>query len=149
MFVFYLCLPHICINFFFFFLANFPPNITGSTFFMVTMNQQSSFDIYVTDINLESFSIMSGDVVGGSLTRNDADVSLYTFTWTPVEIPANPIVFLATDDMNATSQYIPRIEFCQCLNNGECTLEGLLDQTANPVMLDCICDNGKLNNDNY
>ena len=83
--------------------------------------------------------------MGGSLTRNDADDLLYTFTWTPVEFPEDPIVFLATDTMNASSQYVPRIEFCQCLNNGECTLEGLLDQTANPVMLDCICDNGKFN----
>ena len=82
--------------------------------------------------------------MGGSLTRNDADVSLYTFTWTPVEIPENPIVFLATDDMNASSQYIPRIEFCQCMNDGECTLQGILDQTANPIMLSCICDNGQL-----
>ena len=111
---------------------------------MVTMNEQSSFDINVVDTNLDSFSIISGDVVGGSLTRNLADVSLYTFTWTPVEFPSIPIVFLATDDMNASSQYIPRIEFCQCLNDGNCTLEGLLDQTANPVNLGCICDNGKL-----
>ena len=109
---------------------------------MVTMNEQSSFDIYVEDTNLDSFSVISGDVVGGSLTRNPSDVSLYTFSWTPVEFPSIPIVFLATDDMNASSQYIPRIEFCQCLNDGNCTLEGLLDQTANPVNLGCICDNG-------
>ena len=124
--------------------ANFPPNISGPPSFMVTMNQQSSFDLHVVDTNLDSFSIIGGDVVGGSLTRNDADMSLYTFTWTPVEIPANPIVFLAMDIMNASSQYTPRIEFCQCMNNGNCTLEGLLDQTANPVNLGCICDNGKL-----
>ena len=109
------------------------------------MNQLVSFDIYVTDTNFDSFTIASGDVARRSLTRNDADDSLYTFTWIPVEFPEDPIVFLATDTMNASSQYVPRIEFCECMNSGVCTLDGLLDQTANPVMLDCICDNGKLN----
>lgn len=124
--------------------ANFPPNITGPATFMMTLNQQSSFIVTVTDTNLASFSIVSGEVAGGVLTRNDTDTSEYTFTWTPTVLIDSPIVFVATDDMGASSQYEPRIEFCQCRNASECTLEGVLNQLANPVDLNCVCSTGMI-----
>ena len=124
-------------------LVNNPPNITGPTSFMVSLNEESSFSISVVDTNLASFTIISGDVEGGELAGDDNDPSLYTFTWTPTAIVANPILFIATDDMGATSQYEPQIEFCQCASNANCTLQGVLDQMANPVDLTCICGTGK------
>ena len=122
--------------------ANNPPNITGPATFMVSLNQESTFTISVVDTNLDSFSIIGGDVAGGELVQDATDMSLYTFTWTPPAIIDSPIVFLATDDMGASSQYEPRIEFCQCLNGAECTEEGVTNQLANPVDLTCICSAG-------
>ena len=71
------------------------------------------------------------------------DTSLYTFTWTPAGIIESPIVFLATDDIGASSQYSPQIEFCQCQNGANCTLDGVLNQLENPVDLNCICSGGE------
>ena len=123
--------------------ANNPPNITGPATFMVRLNEESSLTITVTDTNLNSFTSTSGVAAGGSIVPDDTDPSLYTFTWTPATIIQNPIVFLATDDLGASSQYEPIIEFCQCLNGSMCTLEGVLNQLANPVDLECICATGE------
>lgn len=124
--------------------ANNPPVITGPDSFMVTLNQASGFNISVMDIGNITFTIISGEVEGGVLTRSETNMSLYQFTWTPTAIIGSPIVFAATDDLNATSQYEPQIEFCQCLNGSVCTLEGVLDQLANPVDLNCICATGMI-----
>ena len=117
--------------------------ITGPDSFMVSLNETSSFSILVEDTNLVSFTIISGDVEGGDLSRDENDTSLYTFTWTPTGIIESPIVFLATDDIDASSQYTPQIEFCQCQNGSNCTLDGVLNQLANPVDLNCICSGGE------
>lgn len=108
---------------------------------MVVLNEQSSFNLSVVDTNLASFSIVSGDVEGSVLVES-SNMSLYTFTWTPVAIIDGPIVFVATDDLGASSQYEPQVEFCQCQNGSQCTLEGILNQLANPVDLNCICATG-------
>ena len=118
---------------------NHPPNITGPATFNVTVGQQSSFEITVTDTNLANFTIVNGEL--GELVRDENDVSQYTFILTPTQSLDRTILFLATDDMSASTQYEPRIEFCSCQNGGMCTLNGLLDQTANPVDLNCICTN--------
>lgn len=98
--------------------------------------------INVLDTNLANFSIVSGTVEGGVLTPNENDMSLYVFTWTPSAIIDRPIVFVATDEMGASFQYEPRVEFCQCRDESECTLQGVLNQLANPVDLECICLTG-------
>ena len=109
---------------------------------MVTLNQEFVFTIGVLDNNLFSFSIISEEVEGEVLTRSETDTSLWSFTWTPTSIIENPIVFVAKDDMGATSQYEPQIRFCQCQNGAECTLQGVLDPLANPLDLYCICSAG-------
>jgi hypothetical protein len=112
---------------------------------MVTLNQESSFAISVVDTGPVSFSITTGEENGGVLSRSDSDNSLYVFTWTPTAVTQEPVVFVATDDLDASSQYEPQIGFCQCLNGGECTMQGLLDQMANPVDLNCLCASGNSN----
>lgn len=122
--------------------ANYPPNITGLASYTVTLGQEFSFTISVVDTSISSFSIISGDVDDASISQHSTDPSLYTFTWTPNAIIENPIVFLATDDLGASSQYKPQIQFCQCQNGAECTLQGVLNQLANPVDLNCLCAPG-------
>ena len=126
--------------------GNNPPNITAPASFMVTVNMESIIEITVVDTNLRSFGIIGGDVEGGVLAMVEMEngTALYTFTWTPPQFLDQPIIFLATDDRDASTQYEPRIEFCSCMNGGECTLSGVLDQTANPLDLNCICPAGKL-----
>ena len=98
-----------------FFLAcveNNPTIINGPPIFNVSLNQESSFDIIVVDPNLVRFSIISGGITGGTLTRDVADPTHYIFTWTPTAITTSPIVFQATGDHGELSQYTPRIQFC-------------------------------------
>ena len=111
---------------------------------MVTLNKESIFTISVVDANLDSLTIISGDVEGGVLTKSATNTSVYVFTWTPTALINSPIVFLATDELGASSQYEPQIEFCQCLNGSVCTLDGVLNQLANPVDLNCICLTGRI-----
>ncbi len=123
--------------------ANNPPIITGPQRLMVTLNQEIEVTINVTDTNLVSFNITNGVLPGSSLIRDPDDVSIYTFTWTPAQFMENrTIVFTAVDDMNANTVYEPIIEICSCLNGGTCTSEGLLNQMANPLTLNCICLDG-------
>ena len=129
---------------FYFCTANNPPVITGPDSFMVRLNEESIFTISVVDANLASFTIISGDVEGGVLTESATNMSVYTFTWTVTALINSSIVFLATDELNASSQYEPQIEFCQCLNGSVCTLDGVLNQLANPVDLNCICSTGRI-----
>lgn len=80
--------------------------------------------------------------MGNASLTNDTDALEYTFTWTPTQIISRPVVFVAIDNMGASSVYEPMVQFCECLNGGECTLHGELDQLANPVDLNCICSAG-------
>ena len=123
--------------------ANNPPNITGPATFLVRQGSTFTFSITVTDTNLASFTIVGGVTAGSVLTVDGGDASLYTFTWTPVDIVASPIVFRATDDLGASSDYQPRLEFCRCRDEGECTLNGVPDRSANPLDLNCACTTGK------
>ena len=110
---------------------------------MATIGQQSSFEISVTDTSSFTFEIISGDV--GSLVQDENDTTLYNFTWLPTEIPSSAIAFLATEENNGviySNMYEPQVEFCGCLNGGTCTLNGVVDRTANPLVLNCICTAG-------
>jgi len=110
---------------------------------MVTAGELFAANIRVNDTNLRELVILNGPVQGGSLTRDDNDISLYTFTWIPAPPFNRTIIFLATDDLNANFRYEPIIEICQCENGGNCTLNGILDRTANPIDLNCICSEGE------
>ena len=116
--------------------------MTGPAVIVATLNESTSFIISVQDSNLVSFRIISQEATGANLVRDGADSSFYTFSWTPSAIVESPIVFLAVDALGASTRYQPRIEFCQCLNEATCTAAGLLDQTANPLDLNCICAPG-------
>lgn len=109
---------------------------------MVSINRTDTFIISVVDTNLHMFSIINGD---GALIRDRINSSLYTFTWTPTEFIDTTTLFIATDELGASTQYEPKIEFCNCINEGICTLNGTLNQMANPIDLNCICNNsGKM-----
>lgn len=114
--------------------------ISGPEAFMVTLNVEAVFIINVTDTNLVSFNISNGEVEGSELRTVDG--SLHIFTWTPVEAINRSIIFTASDDLGVSSHYEPRIEICSCLNNGTCTLDGVINRVTNPIDLNCVCPEG-------
>ena len=124
-------------------VANFPPQIKGPLQFEVIINQESVLIIDINDTNLASFSIVNGDVQGGTLTNNASDPLRYIFTWTPSAEVTSPIIFLAVDEGNASASYEPTIQINPCLNNGNSTTEGLSNLAANPVLLNCDCPSGE------
>ncbi len=113
--------------------------ISGPETFMITLNTEAVFTINVTDTNLVSFNISNGDVEGAELT---VESSLYFFTWTPVNVINRSIIFIATDDLSVSTHYEPSIEICSCVNDGNCTLDGVLNRDANPINLKCVCPEG-------
>ena len=51
----------------------------------------------------------------------------------------------ARDSLNASSLLVPQIQICACNSEGgNCTLDGLIDIIANPLILNCQCGLGKL-----
>ena len=123
---------------------NFPPTITGPNVFQVISNVTSTFTIEVNDTNLRSLVILQGPTEGVSLANSSGAVSTtYTLTWTPASNVTTHFIFLATDERDAISMFAPRVEICPCLNNGSCTNEGLVNPSANPLVLNCICTPGE------
>ena len=52
------------------------------------------------------------------------------------------VSFVAMDVMNASSLLDPQVLVCACQNGGNCTLEGILDQDADPFIMNCVCTEG-------
>ena len=90
-------------------------------------------------------------IVEGGLPDNanlQVDGSLYTLTWT-LSLPLHQInVFnktmqiIAKDELNATALLAPQIHICACGEGGNCTSEGLLNVSSNPLILNCDCSPG-------
>lgn len=53
-----------------------------------------------------------------------------------------PLVFSATDSLGATGTFTLRLEVCACRNGGNCTLEGVVNPSADVVIMNCICPPG-------
>lgn len=75
--------------------------------------------------------------------------SYYILTWTfsnPIDqlsVFNNTIHIVAKDELNATSLLVPQIQICACGEGGNCTSEGLLNASVNPLILNCECSEGQ------
>lgn len=75
--------------------------------------------------------------------------SSYILTWTfsstfdQLSVFNQTIQIVGRDELNATSLLVPQIQLCACGEGGNCTSEGLLDVSVNPLILDCDCSQGQ------
>ena len=128
-----------------YFAVNNPPRMEGPQTFQVDIGQESVYIFNATDEG-DSFTV---NVIGGLPVNSALDPgpngTVYTFTWTLMESDNITVVFSATDSQNATYILTPQVQICRCENNGNCTLDGLLNLEQNPILMNCQCTEGKRN----
>ena len=124
-----------------------PPQLEGSMIFVVTVGQPSSYTFSVTDDSGESIMpiVQGGLPLGATLTQEGNNT--YTLTWTlMLPDPFNfnrTIRITATDSQNASSLLVPQLQICACNSQGgNCTLDGLINIIADPLILNCECNSG-------
>ncbi|XP_064382665.1 uncharacterized protein LOC135331442 [Halichondria panicea] len=122
--------------------SNFPPLIYGPDSLYVTVGEEAVLVFNVTDdkgsINL---ILVDGLPAGATLLptpKGDYTIE-YTFRLELDKIADISLVFLATDDLDAGSTLEVQIVICVCENNGNCTLEGVVDQSTSTVVSNCVC----------
>ncbi|XP_064385849.1 mucin-like protein [Halichondria panicea] len=125
--------------------SNFPPLIYGPVSLYVTLGEEAVLVFNVTDdkgsINV---TLVDGLPAGATLLPTPkGDYTMeFTFRLELNAIADISLVFLATDELDAGSTLEVQIMICACENNGNCTLEGVVDQSANTVVSNCVCPQG-------
>lgn len=70
------------------------------------------------------------------------DGTMYTFRWMLASPDNISVAFTAVDNLQARSVIDPQVEICACENGGTCTLDGVLDLDADPIVMNCECPEG-------
>ena len=65
----------------------------------------------------------------------------YSFIWTLQEITNVTLAFIAVDSKGAATLFSPTVELCACVNNGNCTRDGLLVDSPT-IVVNCHCSEG-------
>lgn len=119
----------------------------GPTVFFVELGEESYYTFNVTDDH-NNFTLMVEDGLPDNATLYK-DGGAYTLTWTFISSHDQlsnfnkTIQIIARDELNATSLLAPQIHICACGDGGNCTSEGLLNTSVNPLILDCNCNEGQ------
>ena len=108
---------------------------------MVTVGSTAQYIFNVSDDN--NFNVTVGSTlpqIGHLVQEGDT----FTFTWNVTSInEANmTLMFIATDNLGATSFLRPQLLICPCKNSGNCTTEGLSGAADNPLVMNCLCSPG-------
>ena len=104
-------------------------------------------DIAVVDPNGDNFTLsVHGGVVNAFLSElvsisPGAYVYRLSITDHSQLDVLEPLVFTATDVHEAGSFVVPLVEICGCVNEGDCTEEGLLNFHVT-LLLNCDCPDG-------
>ena len=119
--------------------VNFPPAISGAPRFRVNTGEESIYAFNVTDSDNFTVSVMGETPFNASL---ETDGTVYTFRWLLASPDNISVAFSAVDSLQARSVLNPQVEICACVNGGTCTLNGILDLDADPVVMNCECPEG-------
>ena len=120
---------------------NFPPNMSGSDTFRVTVGQEAVYQFTVNDDAGDNFTV---EVVGGlppSSSLTDDGEGSYTFRWTLQEPTTDELSFAAVDSEGAASLLTPTVEVCACKNGGNCTILGQRP-SGSTFTMSCNCPKG-------
>ena len=117
----------------------------GPQIFFINVDQESTYTFNVMD-DRDKAILMVENIPEGAYIENNG--SVYTIHWllSADDFPSfnQTIRIIARDDLNATSLLVPQLQTCACnRQGGNCTLEGLIDITANPLILNCECTLGE------
>ena len=119
--------------------VNFPPAISGASRFRVNTGEESIYAFNVTDSDNFTVSVMGETPFNASL---ETVGTVYTFRWVLASPDNISVAFSAVDSLLARSVLNPQVEICACENSGTCTLDGILDLDADPIVMNCECPEG-------
>ena len=111
---------------------------------LVTVGQMSVYtsSLSVRYRQLHVLKIISANTGGLPNTLVKAGPDMYNFTFDVSAVINSTVSFVASDTLNASSLLDPQLLVCAC-NSGNCTLEGLLDRDSDPLIMNCLCSEGK------
>ena len=124
-----------------------PPQLGGNDTFMITVGQPSTYTFTVMDDSDSVMPVIEGGLPANANLTNEG--SMYTLTWFLMSSDLvnfnRTIRITARDSLNASSLLVPQLQVCACSSTGgNCTLDGLINIVANPLILTCQCGLGKL-----
>ena len=128
-----------------FFADNFPPNITGQSTFIVRIGQMNTYSFTVQDAG-DNITVRVIGELPSSAYLEDSGEGRYSLHWIPPEAPNTTLTLLAVDSLGASSTLTPSVHVCACMNEGNCTLEGLPSSDASTVIMNCDCTKGNATN---
>lgn len=120
---------------------NFPPNISAEATLRVNLGEQSVLALSLVDSD-DNFTLNIQDGLPDSPILEKISDGEYFFMWTLQQVTNKTLVFIANDTRGAASLFIPTVEICACVNEGVCTLDGLLTSNTTVVM-NCLCSEGE------
>ena len=120
-------------------IATFPPIIYGFGTFEVTVGVPSTYNLTVVGGQLQ---VLGGLPESSELVESGDGNGIYTFTWTLFDITDTPITFIANNEMGQVFTHSPTLAICACVNEGECTVDGILGTENNIFVFECECPEG-------
>ena len=117
--------------------ANLPPRLNGPAVFMVTTGQTSTYQFTANDSDVFNLRVL-GDLSG---TLEQGMDGMHSYTVNLSNAANFTVSFAATDSLNASSLLNPQVYVCAC-QNGNCTLDGVLNRDLNPLTMNCLCPEG-------
>ena len=121
-------------------IENTPPVIIADSVFRVNIGEESIYSLSVTDPDGDNFTLtIMNDLPNDPKLEQTGEEHL--FIWTLPEITNVTISFVAVDSKGAAALFSPTVELCACVNNGNCTRDGLLVDSPTIVM-NCHCSEG-------
>ena len=111
---------------------------------MATVGVASTYSFIVTgSVNVSV--VINGQSTLPSNTNFTDDGDTFTLTWSPADISEEfNLTIIATAEQTAISTFVPRVQLCGCLNDGNCTEDGVLNLETPFVVLNCECPPGSL-----
>lgn len=123
-------------------IENTPPNILADSVFRVIIGEESIYSLSVSDPNGDNLTLtLMNELPDSPKLEQTAAGEEYLFVWTLLEITNVTLTFVATDSKGAAALFSPTVELCACVNNGNCTRDGLLVDSPTIVM-NCHCSEG-------
>ena len=113
---------------------------------MITVGEPSAYMFTIMDDSDNVVPMIEGGLPPNANLTNNGNT--YTLTWLLMSSDLTDfnrtIRIIARDSLNASSLLVPQLLICACNSaGGNCTLEGLIDVIANPLILNCECNLGR------
>ena len=132
------------------FIVSFSSNITAPETFMATVGEESvyTFTVSSDSENINVIILHEGEeTLPSGVQLNNPDGNSWTITWAPADHDNTSVLNLTVvavdrNFRNVSSFFNPVVQLCACINEGNCTINGLLNIDYSFIILNCECPGG-------